>query len=286
MHRAIKHLQYVMRIALGRNRAGRNLTVFPDDVFLVSYPRSGNTWTRFLIGNLLHQDDPVTFGNIESRIPEIHLFPDRTLRRLARPRILKSHEYFDPRYKKVVYIVRDPRDVAVSVYHYSIKRRDLPDGYPIAEFVSRFLVGEFFEDWGTWNEHVRSWHATREGKPGFVLLRYEDMLADPGRELAKVGPLLEVELRPEMIARAVELSSAAQMRNLENEQAHAWKLTKKTRQDKPFVRAARAGTWRSELPPKSVADIEAACGPLMGILGYELAASQPTPTENPMLARF
>src|SRR6516165_5909237 len=107
------------QVVSGRQLAGRGLTVFPDDAFIVSYPRSGNTWTRFLIGNLIYQDDPVTFANIEARIPEIYFNPDHVMRGLARPRILKSHECFDPRYRRVIYIVRDPRDVAVSFYHHN-----------------------------------------------------------------------------------------------------------------------------------------------------------------------
>ena len=38
------------RVLTGRQIAGRGLTIFPDDIFLVSYPRSGNTWARFLLG--------------------------------------------------------------------------------------------------------------------------------------------------------------------------------------------------------------------------------------------
>src|SRR5579884_4296147 len=154
-------LKYTARLLLRRNPAGRALTVFPDDVFLVSYPRSGNTWTRFLIGNLIYDGDPITFANVEARIPEIHLFPDWKLRSLPRPRVLKSHEYFHPRYRTTIYIVRDPRDVAVSTYHYSIKRRTIPEDQPIADFIPRFLKGEFFVDWGTWAEHVASWYSTR-----------------------------------------------------------------------------------------------------------------------------
>src|SRR5216117_3316416 len=116
-----KYLKYGRRILMGQVPAGRRLTVFPDDVFIVSYPRSGNTWTRFLIGNLLYQDDPVTFSNIERRIPEIYFNPDHVMRRLSRPRILKSHECFQPRYKRIIYIVRDPRDVCVSNYHHNVK---------------------------------------------------------------------------------------------------------------------------------------------------------------------
>jgi len=86
------------------------------------------------------------------------------------------------------------------------------------------------------------------------------------------------------VARAVELSSAAQMRRLEDQQAQSWKLTKESRQDKPFVRAARSGTWRSELPSRSVQQIESEWGDLMRSLGYELSCSK-APAEKPALAR-
>src|SRR5437016_13287787 len=123
--KAARMLGAVWKVLTGSQPAGRNLTVFDDDVFIVSYPRSGNTWTRFLIGNLLYQDDPVTFSNIERRIPEIYFNPDHVLRRLSRPRILKSHECFQPRYKRIIYIVRDPRDVCVSIcYHHVIARQN------------------------------------------------------------------------------------------------------------------------------------------------------------------
>jgi len=51
------------------------MTVFPDDLFVVSYPRSGNTWTRFLLGNLIYQDEPITFANVERRLPQFTYFP-------------------------------------------------------------------------------------------------------------------------------------------------------------------------------------------------------------------
>ncbi len=124
-----------LKVLTGKQLAGRNLTVFDDDVFIVSYPRSGNTWTRFLIGNLLRLDEPATFANIESRVAEIYFNPDHELRKLPRPRLLKSHEPFQPRYPRVIYIVRDPRDVAVSFYHHNVKARNIPDGYPMDDFI-------------------------------------------------------------------------------------------------------------------------------------------------------
>jgi hypothetical protein len=273
MRRIFGAIGEASRVLLGRKPAGRNLTVFPDDVFIVSYPRSGNTWVRFLIGNLVHPGQPITFANVESRIPEIYLFPDRVLRSLPRPRILKSHECFDPRYKKIIYIVRDPRDVAVSYYHYAVKRKAIEESYPIADFVPRFLAAEFDVRWNwaaSWSDHVMSWVSLRQGQQGFLLLRYEDMIENADHELSKVAEFLKIDASPQRLARAVSLSSADHMRKLEKEQSGQWELTKATRQDKPFVREASKGGWKSVLPPQSVTEIESAWGAVMQPLGYAL----------------
>ncbi|HZQ95053.1 MAG TPA: sulfotransferase domain-containing protein [Candidatus Sulfotelmatobacter sp.] len=274
MAKLTRALKEASNVLLGKKTAGRNLTVFPDDTFLVSYPRSGNTWTRFLIGNLVYQDEPVTFRNVESRIPEIYLFPDRALRRLPRPRILKSHECFDPRYKRMIYIVRDPRDVAVSYYHYAIKLRWIEPDYPIDQFVPRLVAGEFDVRAGWmagWRDHVLSWVSMRGDSDEFLLLRYEELIQNTEHELERVARFLGLQPTAERLKRAVELSSADHMRKLEKHQSRDWQLTQKSRQDKPFVRAAKSGNWEQALPAASVALIESAWGPAMHSFGYVLS---------------
>ncbi len=256
------------QLALGLQHPGRNLEVWPDDVFLVSYPKSGNTWARFLIANLLHPEEPVNFGNIDRLIPGLAGLTKRQLERVPRPRILKSHEDFEARFPKVIYIVRDPRDVVVSQFHFLRKRRRIADDYSIEQFVSRFVAGAT-SDYGSWSDNVASWLATRQNSPSFLLLRYEDMLARTGKELTRVASFLGVRATPDLLAQAVDRCSADQMRKLEGTNATAM-VTKVGRQDIPFVRAAKSGGWRTELPEPSIAQLEAQWGHLMTYLGYEL----------------
>ena len=271
----IKKITGGVAALFGLNRGGRNFPVFPDDTFLVSYPRSGNTWTRFLIANFIYEDDPVTFANIEDRIPDPVAVSRRRLAKLRRPRIVKSHEYFHPLYRKVIYIVRDPRDVAVSNYYFQLKKRFIPNGFPMDQYVSRFVIGGI-DMYASWGENVSSWLATRGRRGDFLLLKYEEMTEQPERELSKVASFLGMEATPERLTRAVELSSADRMRELERAEANVWAATKKTRKDIPFVRGAMVGGWSSALSEEQVSQIESAWGPLMEVLGYELVTQPRT----------
>lgn len=276
--RGMKHLSRVNDVLLRRLRIERDITIFPDDIFLTSYPRSGNTWTRFLVGNLVHTEEAVTFLNVERLVPDMYKHGDYYMRHLPRPRILKSHEVFDPRYKKIIYIVRDPRDVAISNYHWEMKQRAVKDGVPIEEFLPDWIGGKVWDRLGNWGDHVTSWLSTRGDRPGFVMLRYEDLIEDPARELVKVANLLGIEPSPERLARAADLSSADRMRQLEQTQGKKWVQTRYTRQDKPFVRKAASGGWKAVLSPKSVAAIEAAWGDIMTSIGYPLSSGIETNT--------
>ena len=268
----VKHLVAGVKRGLGLHRPNRSLILLPDDIFLVSFPKSGNTWTRFLLANLRFPDEPATWANIDRLVPDPTGTTKRDFDRMPRPRIIKSHECFDPRYPRVIYIVRDPRDVVVSQYHYHRKLRKIEDDYPIERFVTRFLAGETCPH-GSWGQNVATWLYTSEGNPRFLLLRYEDLIADAARELRKVVDFLALSATPEQIAQAVERSSADRMRQLEKGPVQH-SLFKGTRNDLSFVRAAGSGGWRKDLPAPQVARIEAAWGHLMQHLRYELS-SQP-----------
>jgi len=261
--------------AFGLQRPGKKLNPLPDDILLASYPKSGNTWIRFLLANLLFPDQEIGFGNLHKFI----LDPDATTQRdfvhAPRPRIIKTHGPFDARYRRVICVVRDPRDVALSQYHYLRKLRRIGDDFPLDQFITEFLAGDLKRKPGSWGENVGSWLAARSAHPGFFLVRYEDLLANTANELMRVARFAGFTATSDLIARAIGRSSADRMRENEKKQGQRSTLIKGSREDISFVRAAKSGGWRTEVPEPQVARIEAAWGDIMACLGYELVTRDP-----------
>ncbi len=275
----------IVKYLLGKDIAGRQLAVRPDDTFIVSYPRSGNTWTRFLVANLLFPGQSVSFANIERLIPDAEAQSSRYMKRVPGPRVIKSHQYFDHRYPKVLCITRDPRDVAISYYDFSRKYRQIADGYPLEQYVHGFVTGTLLSPaWGTWAENVGTWMAARNGRPTFLLLRYEDLIADTQTELAKMARFFGVDASPEQLRGAIENSSADHLRELEKKEGGEWVTTKNKRSDIPFIGSAVAGKWKSVLPDAAVEEIESAWGNIMAQLGYELVTRKAEWVETPSAA--
>jgi glycosyltransferase involved in cell wall biosynthesis len=269
--RLIRYAIEGVKHVFGLHRPGLyRLAAWPDDILLASYPKSGNNWARFLIASVVFPDKEVGWDNIEKLIFDPSVTVQRDFVRARRPRVIRTHFPFDPRFRKVICIVRDPRDIVLSQYHYWRKVRRIEDDYPIERFVDMFLAGDLTRKTGSWGENVGSWLATRYRDPGFLLLRYEDLLADTARELTRVAKFAGFSSDPELIARAVEHSSARKMREKEKKEGQQSNLMKESRQDLPFVRAAKSGGWRKDLPEAQVARIESAWGDLMVCLGYEL----------------
>ena len=262
----------IAKYLLGADCAGRDFAVFPDDTMIVSYPRSGNTWTRFLVANLLHPNLDVSFANIENLIPDTAAISSRALKKIPRPRVIKSHEYFDHRYPRIIYIVRDPRDVAVSFYNFQRKYEQIADDLSLELYVDDFVNGRLnSKSWGTWGENVASWVCTRGKSPGFLLLRFEDMLQDTRRELRRIAEFLAVPASNSIVERVVDNCSAEHMRQLEKQEENLWAATKKYRKDIPFVGTATSGRGRARLSDSSLQQIESAWGDLLMLLEYPLA---------------
>lgn len=252
----ISRLKEAIKVFMGLTVPGSLISPHPDDIFIVSFPKSGNTWTRFLLGNLICQEEQIDFANIEKRVPDIHILNLKEMRKISQPTIFKSHECFNQRYKKVIYIVRDPRDVTVSYYHYQIKIGAIDESYPISKFIDLFINGDIGK-FGSWGENVGSWLGALDGDPKFHLVRYEDMIENAVHELKGIAVFLGIDTSHDIITRAVELSDFKRMQELEKQQSNLWKFADWKRSDIKFIRKGKSGNWQevmSETEAKRIED--------------------------------
>jgi hypothetical protein len=254
---------------LSNASAGRRVSVSDTDVFVTSYPKSGNTWVRFLIANMLHPDGTTDFYNINQRVPDIYTMPDRKLLELGAPRYLKSHEYFDPRYPQVLYVVRDVRSVVVSYYNHLQLIGSIADDESIDDFVKRFIDGKMSR-YGSWKENVLSWIRVRgQDVSRFKLVRYEDLKADCVFELESISAFLNLDKSSQQLRDIAELSSFSRMKALEQNGIDKTMLSKRYRHvEGGFVRSGGTSDWKQALSPESIDEITKDCGDLLGELGY------------------
>lgn len=251
----------------GLTAPGREVSVRPADRFLVSYPRSGNTWMRFLVANALEPEGSVDFATVGRAIPDVYVDTRRTLDRAPRPRLIKSHEPFDARYGRTIYLVRHPADVAVSYYHFLVKLRQLREGFDLDRYLDAFLSGTI-DDLGSWGDHVRGWLDARGTDDDFLLVRYEDVAAAPAVALRTVLAHLGSDVGGERIAYAVARSSADEMRRSEQQSVEGHRVMRHSRLEKPFVRNAAVGASARELPPAAAERIAGAWPDVLERVGY------------------
>jgi len=190
-------------------------TIFDDDVWLVSYPKSGSSWLRFLIGNYI-SDNKCDFTNTHSIIPDIHY--KKIPRNLKRPRFIKSHLPFTRNYKKVVYLVRDGRDCAVSYYFHCIRKGQISQDMKFSDFLIKFNDGSL-DKFKNWNTHVNSWlNKGKKKDQTFLLVRYEEMKHNPLAKLTQILEFAGLSVDIEAATRSVEQSEFEKMKKLRENQ--------------------------------------------------------------------
>jgi hypothetical protein len=257
--------------ALKRNpllRSGMNAlrhrSVTQADALLVSYPKSGNTWLKFMLAHAL-TGVATSFDATEDAIGRVGGRTDVPALLPGGGRILKSHEAFSAGVRApgpVVYVVRDGRDVAVSYYQQFVRRGWNPGAF--SSFLPRFVAGEV-DGYGAWGAHVTSWLDRRAPRDERLLtIRYEDLLEDPLGGLQQTLEFLGASVDAEVVEAAVEANRFEQMRRRETESAFHAKQG-----DKFFVRRGIAGEWRETFSEADIALFDGAFGGVLDRLGYE-----------------
>jgi hypothetical protein len=248
------------------------------DVLLISYPKCGRTWLTLMLSHALaahagvREFDPLATDLLDGQapgLPRVRISHDdnphwKTPRRLAR----SKRRY---RGKKVILLVRDPRDVVVSMYFERTRRERAYDG-SLREFLhepkgSLATILAYYNVW-----------AREQARPkGLCLVRYEDLHADAERELTRLlGFIGLADVSPAHVRAAVAIASFDSMRSMERENTlGSGRLRARDPKDPESfkTRRGKVGGFRDYLPPTEIAwmegEIRAGLDPLFG---YEEAA--------------
>lgn len=254
--------------------------------WLASYPKSGNTWMRILLTNYLHNADtpadinaldggPIASGRqvfddnvgIEASdltADEIERYRPLVYEQLSaqatEPLFLKVHDAYTrtpegmPLISKratagVIYIIRNPLDVAVSFAHHSastLERIVNKMGDTDFCFVDKpqRLHNQLRQRLLSWSGHVTSW--VDEPDLRVHIVRYEDLKKEPEATFSKVVTFCGLEVDQSRIEKAVKFSSFEEVQRQEREHGFQEKMP----QSVSFFRKGEAGSWKETMPPE------------------------------------
>jgi hypothetical protein len=245
----------------------------PSDVFLASYPRSGQHWTRFQLFEILtHQ--PADFDGLDNTIPKIGEHSKAPAILPAGRRLIQTHEPWRKEYKRAILLVRDCRDIVLSEYAWG-QSLDLNKHFDIIDF-DGFLLSWLqarLQRMGSWQNHVHAWLDSPALKSGNVLMiKFEDMRKNPESALVSMLEFLDVAVDLNVVRAAISNNSIEKMRAKEDNSRKydPKRLGRKPGEEYRFVRQGSIGGWRERLTNPQVNLIEQYAGTALARLGYSV----------------
>lgn len=219
----------------------RRITDFDaKDIFVVGYPKSGNTWVQNLIAGAVYGVDLELTPDslVQELIPDVH--GKTVYKRYGSPVFFKSHAVPNPQYRRVIYLLRDGRDVMVSYYHYlNALKKDPIDLLELVQMREGLFPCQ-------WHEHVRQWLANPH-QAEMLILKYEDLKKNPRQELLRICAFAGFARSASALEHAIQKASFAAMQK--REIALGWDNARWPK-DKLFVRRGEVGSYRDEMPPE------------------------------------
>jgi Sulfotransferase domain len=233
----------------------------PDDIFVVTFPRSGTTLVQMILYQIF-TDGEMDFAHIGEWSPHFdvcvrghgveHLpwsqhfdvsARGRGIEHLPSPRILKSHLPYNMIPKgpcKYIYVVRNGKDVAVSFFQYAQTHLSFDGDF--GQFFELFLNGRYRRP--TWFEHVGQWWKNRRNLD-VLFLTYEELKRNREEAIRKILEFCGKKVGPEKFARIVERSSFAFMKQYEDKlDTLTWRLIESKMKTGNFIRKGEVGGWK------------------------------------------
>lgn len=157
----------LMRLGFGIEKT------LPDDLYIASYPRSGNTWTRYILAYLkVGVARPLTSEEVGGIAPGVYNNLSH-INSATTNRLIKTHDPLFYLYPRAIYVHRDPRESLVSYWHFA-RRTGI-----FAGSFSEFLRSPVSRRHGSWKKHMRAMHQKLIDDPKSIhVIRYEQLRHD------------------------------------------------------------------------------------------------------------
>lgn len=207
----------------------------PDDIFLVSYPKSGNTWLRFILAYLKNgTSTTINFHELENVVPDVYASKD-IIDNQSSGRIIKTHDIFFEGYPRVIYIHRDYRDALISYYHFVLAYKFFNGTF--SEFIRSNIVLRH----GSWKQHIKAMKMYQKQYPDKILvLSYESLLNNFNETIESINRFCGFK-NPLNMELLKEKTSFTELKKIENE--FGSRFMSNTKQN--FVREGKSGGWKS-----------------------------------------
>ncbi|KAI3365405.1 hypothetical protein L3Q82_010487, partial [Scortum barcoo] len=195
----------------------------PDDVLIATYPKSGTTWMQEIVPLILSGGDPASVETLPNwdRVPWLEANNTKRLNIEQRPspRVIATHfqynmmpQSFFAEKPKVINVLRNPKDVFTSSFHYYGMASYMVNPGPQSEFLQKFLDGKV--TFGSWFDHVKSWLNAGD-KEHIMYISYEEMKMDLKDSVGRIAQFLEKPLDAEVIEK---IADRCEFKNMKKEQ--------------------------------------------------------------------
>ena len=236
------------------NTLAGEFVTFDDDLFVVTYPKAGTTWTEQIVHLMLNngeQGEQV----LTDTAPWIETLPMRSpgmeefLATLKGRRLFTSHlplalmPDFSGSKGKYIYVARNPKDVAVSFYHHDRSKMGYEGSWD--EFFTLYIAGKV--TYGSFFDHVLPWWQTSHTADNILFLLYEDMKRDLPAVVEQIAGFIDIPLNQSLLESVVGGSDFQAM--VKNDKTNFNWMPQ--RADLPgHFRKGIVGDWRSQFSPE------------------------------------